>query len=206
MKISKFVGSVLVALVAVGLVARQQAEASFINMDGIGVSAPPSGGETTFAPHPQGTFVVTSVFGPFGPLFGAEATFKPITWTGSGSSAVLVGGPIIGAWVAFNSDGQAQFDLTSLTFAEATPNDLTLTAKGTVFVTGLTTLPPTPATLTIFTESSFVDFEYNVSALTETTPTPDGGSTLGLLAVGLVGLVAVEGLRRKIATRQNRYA
>jgi hypothetical protein len=35
---------------------------------------------------------------------------------------------------------------------------------------------------------------------------PDSGSALGLLAIGLVGLVAVEGLRRKIATRQNRYA
>jgi hypothetical protein len=36
MKKSKFIGSVLVALVAVGLVAPQQAEASTIDMDGPG--------------------------------------------------------------------------------------------------------------------------------------------------------------------------
>jgi hypothetical protein len=34
--------------------------------------------------------------------------------------------------------------------------------------------------------------------------TPEGGSTLGLLAIGLVGLVAVERLRRKITPLQNR--
>jgi hypothetical protein len=194
MKIPKFVWSVFVAFVAVGLVAPQQAEASLINMDGMGVITS-SGGETTFAPF-GGAFVVTQSDGPFGPLFGAFATFKPITWTGTASSAVLVGGPIIEEWVAGNSSGQAQFDLQSLTFAMATAHDLSIIGKGTVFVTGSTTLLPTGATFDIESHGSFIDFSYNVSALTVTTP--DGGSTLGLLAVGLV---AIEGLRRKIATR-----
>src|SRR5947208_479904 len=45
------------------------------------------------------------------------------------------------------------------------------------------------------------DFTYNLTVVT--TAVPEVGSTLGLLAIGLV---AVERLRRKIATRQNRYA
>src|SRR5438094_96131 len=45
------------------------------------------------------------------------------------------------------------------------------------------------------------DFTYNLTVVT--TSLPEGGSGLGLLAIGLV---AVEGLRRKITTRQNRYA
>jgi hypothetical protein len=45
------------------------------------------------------------------------------------------------------------------------------------------------------------DFTYNLTVVT--TAVPESGSGLGLLAIGLV---AVEGLRRKIATRQNRYA
>jgi hypothetical protein len=50
------------------------------------------------------------------------------------------------------------------------------------------------------------DFTYNNLTVVTTAVIPEGGSGLGLLAIGLVGLVAVEGLRRKIATRQNRYA
>ena len=137
MKISKLVGAVLVALVAVGLVAPQQAEASSINMDGMGAITS-SGGETTFA---SSAFFVTDSHGPFAPLFGAFATFKPITWTGTGSSAHLVGGPIIGEWVAVGGGTSAQFDFTSLTFAMATAHDLSIIGKGTVFATGSTTLP-----------------------------------------------------------------
>jgi hypothetical protein len=48
------------------------------------------------------------------------------------------------------------------------------------------------------------DFTYNLTVVT--TAVPESGSGLALLAIGLGGLVAVEGFRRKIAAWQNRYA
>ena len=164
---------------------------------------------------PHGPLSVTNATGDFIPIVGSQANFNlPIRWTGSGSSVNLldvlpgVGGP---AWnILIAGDGFAigtLFSLKSVTFDE---DSLTLIGRGTTQIISSDPLVGDPLVLKhsdarIVIEGTGQDFTYNLTVVT-TAVTPEGGSGLGLLAIGLVGLGAVEGLRRKIATRQNRYA
>ena len=164
---------------------------------------------------PHGPLSVTNATDDFLPLVGSQATFNlAIRWTGSGSSVTLldvlpgVGGP---AWNIFiTGDGNATgtlFSLKSVTFDE---DSLTLIGRGTTQIISSDPLVGDPLVLKhsaarIVIQGTGQDFTYNLTVVT-TAVIPEGGSGLGLLAIGLVGLVAVEGLRRKIATRQNRYA
>ena len=165
---------------------------------------------------PHGPLSVTSATtGDFIPIVGSQANFDlPIRWTGSGSSVTLldvlpgVGGP---AWSSpiVGANGFATgtfFSLKSVTFDE---DSLTLIGRGTTQIISSDPLVGDPFVLKhsdarIVIQGTGQDFTYNLTVVT--TAVPEVGSTLGLLAIGLVGLVAVEGLRRKIATRQNRYA
>jgi hypothetical protein len=160
---------------------------------------------------PHGPLSVTNATGDFIPTVGSQATFDlPIRWTGSGSSVNLldvlpgVGGP---AWsILIAGDGNATatlFSLKSVTFDEGS---LTLIGMGTTQIISSDPLVGDPLVLKhsaarIVIQGTGQDFTYDLTVVT--TAVPDGGSGLGLLAIGLVG---VEGLRRKIATRQNRYA
>jgi hypothetical protein len=188
---------------------------SGINSSGINSSGINSNGinELDFngqiAPH--GPLSVTNPTGDFIPTVGSQATFDlPIRWTGSGSSVNLldvlpgVGGP---AWnILIPGDGNATatlFSLKSVTFDE---DSLTLIGMGTTQIISSDPLVGDPLVLKhsaarIVIQGTGQDFTYNLTVVT--TAVPEGGSGLGLLAIGLV---AVEGLRRKIATRQNRYA
>jgi hypothetical protein len=231
MKISKFLWSVLVAFATVASIAPQQVEA--IIVDGrVGGQTVLSGSGTItesnpinssginsngiheldfngqFFPH--GPLSVTGATDDFIPILGSQANFDlAIRWTGSGSSVTLldvlpgVGGPAWNAPIA-GANGFATgtlFSLKSVTFDE---DSLTLIGMGTTqLISGdPLVLKHSPARIVI--QGTGQDFTYNLTVVT--TAVPDGGSTLGLLAIGLVGLGAVEGLRRKIATRQNTYA
>jgi len=231
MKISKFVWSVLVAFATVALIAPQQVEAVIIdgrvngqiqltgsgtitestgiNSNGInsnGINKLDFNGEN----FPHGPLSVTNATGDFIPIVGSQANFNlPIRWTGSDSSVNLldvlpgVGGPAWGILIA--GDGFATgtfFSLKSVTFDE---DSLTLIGMGTTQVISGDPLVQKDSAARIVIQGTGQDFTYNLTVVT-TAVTPEGGSGLGLLAIGLVGLVAVEGLRRKIATRQNRYA
>jgi hypothetical protein len=164
---------------------------------------------------PHGPLSVTSATGDFIPIVGSQANFDlPIRWTGSGSSVTLldvlpgVGGP---PWRILTADGNATgtlFSLKSVTFDE---DSLTLIGRGTTQIISSDPLVGDPLVLKhsdarIVIQGTGQDFTYNNLTVVTTAVIPEGGSGLGLLAIGLVGLVAVEGLRRKIATRQNRYA
>jgi len=236
MKISKFVWSVLVAFATVALIAPQQVEAiivdgrvsgqttftgsgtitesSGISSSGISSSGINSNGTNEldfngqFFPH--GPLSVTSATGDFIPIMGSQANFNlAIRWTGSGSSVTLldvlpgVGGPAWNVPIA-GANGFATgtfFSLQSVTFDE---DSLTLIGRGTTQLTSGDPLVQKNSAARIVIQGTGQDFTYNLTVVT--TAVPEGGSGLGLLAIGLVGLVAVEGLRRKIATRQNRYA
>jgi hypothetical protein len=161
---------------------------------------------------PHGPLSVTGATDDFIPILGSQATFNlAIRWTGSGSSVTLldvlpgVGGPAWSSPIA-GANGFATgtfFSLKSVTFDE---NSLTLIGKGTTqLISGdPLVLKHSPASIVI--QGTGQDFTYNNLTVVTTAIVPEGGSGLGLLAIGLVGLVAVEGLRRKIAARQNRYA
>jgi hypothetical protein len=235
MKISKFVWLVLVAFATVASIAPQQAEAIIVDgrvggqtvLSGSGTiteSNPiTSNGITSnginsngineldfngqFFPH--GPLPVTGATDDFIPILGSQATFNlAIRWTGSGSSVTLLdvlsgGGP---AWSSpiTGANGFATgtfFSLKSVTFDE---DSLTLIGRGTTQLISGDPLVLKHSAASIVIQGTGQDFTYNLTVVT--TAVPEGGSGLGLLAIGLVGLVAVEGLRRKIATRQNRYA
>jgi hypothetical protein len=234
MKISKFLWSVLVVFAAVALSAPKQVEAIIVDgrvggetvLTGSGTitessqtnsNGVNSDGVSGSVIHeldfngqsfPHGPLSVTGATDDFIPILGSQATFNlAIRWTGSGSSVSLldvlpgVGGP---AWNSpiVGANGFATgtfFSLKSATFDE---DSLTLIGMGTTqLVSGNPlVLKHSPARIVI--QGTGQDFTYDLTVVT-TAIIPEGGSGLGFLAIGLV---AVEGLRRKIATRQNRYA
>jgi len=228
MKISKFVWSVLVAFATVALIAPQQVEAIIVDgrvsgqivftgsgtiteSNGISSNGISSNGineldfNGQFFPH--GPLSVTSATGDFIPTVGSQANFNlAIRWTGSGSSVTLldvlpgVGGPAWNVPIA-GANGFATgtfFSLQSVTFDE---DSLTLIGMGTTQIISGDPLVQKDSAARIVIQGTGQDFTYNLTVVT--TAVPEVGSTLGLLAIGLV---AVERLRRKIATRQNRYA
>ena len=231
MKISKFLWSVLVVFAAVALIAPQQVEAFIADsrvggqsvLTGSGTITESSGISSSginstgineldfngqFFPH--GPLSVTNATGDFTPFLGSQAIFNlAIRWTGSGSSVTLldvlpgVGGPHWDAPIV-GANGSATgtfFSLKSVTFDE---DSLTLIGMGTTQVISGDPLVLKHSAASIVIQGTGQDFTYNLTVVT--TAVPEGGSGLGLLATGLVGLVAVEGLRRKIATGRNRYA
>src|SRR5438105_5069332 len=231
MKISKFLWSVLVVFAVVALIAPQQVEAIIVDgrvsgqtvltgsgtiteSTGVNSSGVNSNGinELDFNGQlfPHGPLSVTNATGDFIPVLGSQAIFNlAIRWTGSGSSVTLldvlpgVGGPHWDAPIV-GANGSATgtfFSLKSVTFDE---DSLTLIGMGTTQVISGDPLVLKHSAASIVIQGTGQDFTYNLTVVT--TAVPEGESGLGLLATGLVGLVAVEGLRRKIATRRNRYA
>ncbi len=230
MKISKFLWSVLVVFATVALIAPQQVEAIVIDgrikgqieftgsgtitesnrINSNGINGSNAINELDFNGQffPHGPLSVTSATGDFIPIVGSQATFSlAIRWTGSDSSVNLldvlpgVGGPAWSSPVA-GANGFATgtlFSLKSVTFDE---DSLTLIGRGTTQLISGDPLVLKHSAARIVIQGTGEDFTYN-NLTVVTTALPDGGSGLGLLAIGLV---AVEGLRRKIATRQNRYA
>src|SRR5437764_4002379 len=228
MKISKFVWSVLVVSATVASIAPQQVEAIIVDgrvggqtvltgsgtiteSSGISSSGINDGGinELDFNGQlfPHGPLSVTGATDDFVPVMGSQATFNlAIRWTGSGSSVTLldvlpgVGGPAWNAPIA-SANGFATgtfFSLKSVTFDE---DSLTLIGMGTTQLISGDPLVQKHSPARIVIQGTGQDFTYNLTVVT--TAVPEVGSTLGLLAIGLV---AVDRLRRKIATRQNRYA
>src|SRR5438874_7168229 len=231
MKISKFLWSVLVVFAVVALIAPQQVEAIIVDgrvsgqtvLTGSGTITESTGinssvvnsygmNELDFNGQlfPHWPLSVTNATGDFIPVLGSQAIFNlAIRWTGSGSSVTLldvlpgVGGP---QWdgPSVGANGSATgtfFSLKSVTFDE---DSLTLIGMGTTQLISGDPLVLKHSAARIVIQGTGQDFTYNLTVVM--TAVPEGGSGLGLLAIGLVGLVAVEGLRRKIATRQNRYA
>ena len=227
MKISKFVWSVLVAFATVALIAPQQVEAIITDcrakgqfgltgsgtvtgstgingtgINGTGINELDFLGESS----PHGPLSVTNATGDFIPIVGSQAIFNLlIRWTGSGSSVNLLD---VFAWSIpiAGANGFATgafFGLKSVTFDE---DSLRLIGFGTTQITSGDPLVQKNSAARIVIQGTGQDFTYNNLTVVTTAVVPEVGSTLGLLAIGLVGLVAVEGLRRKIATRQNRYA
>lgn len=233
MKISKFLWSVLVAFPTVALMAPQQVQAIIIDgrvggnivFSGSGTITENSGlngrglnsnGITGNVIHvlnfngqlfPHGPLSVTGATDDFTPLVGSQATFNlPIRWTGSDSSVHLldvlpgVGGP---AWTVpiVGASGFATatfFSLQSVTFDE---DSLTLIGTGRTQLISGDPLVLQHSAARIVIQGTGQDFTYNLTVVT--TSLPEGGSGLGFLAIGLI---AVEGLRRKIATRQTKHA
>ena len=233
MKISKFVWSVLVAFATVPSIAPQQVEAIIVDgrvggqlvftgsgtiNEGTGINSNRihSNGTSGSVIHeldfngqlfPHGPLSVTDATDDFLPTVGSQATFNlPIRWTGSDSSVHLldvlpgVGGP---AWTVpiIGASGFATATFFSLKSVEFDEDSLTLIGMGTTQLVSGDPLILKHSAAKIVIQGTGQDFTYDLTVVT--TAVPEGGSGLGFLAIGLV---AVEGLRRKIATQQNRFA
>src|SRR6266853_1336423 len=214
MKISKFVWSVLVAFATVASIAPQQVEAIIVDgrvsgqtvFTGSGTITESNGinsygiNELDFNGQnfPHGPLSVTGGTGDFIPFVGSQANFNlAIRWTGSGSSVTLldvlpgVGGPAWSIPIA-GANGFATgtlFSLKSVTFDE---DSLTLIGRGTTQLISGDPLVLKHSAARIVIQGTGQDFTYNNLTVVTTAVIPEGGSGLGLLAIGLVGLLGVE--------------
>jgi hypothetical protein len=211
-KISKFVLSVLIGFVALGLVAPQQAKA-VPTLNGTffltGAVASLTTNQVNTLDLSSGFFTVTGASGDFVPFDGMQVTFtdETMTWTGSGHNVSLING------FSFNVQGTNGFllmsNMDSLDYAAFGPIAgspfATATLVGSslqqVFVDGVL---EKEARMTYRIGIDGARNDGGVEGQPFISVVPERGSTLGLLAIGLVGLVAVERLRRKITPLQNR--
>jgi len=124
---------------------------------------------------------------------GSAVDFHPISWSGSGGSAVLTSSNnpewsfTIGA-ITYSFDLP---HLMSASFQPGSPTSLSLSGDGLVKITGF---EDTFATFAL--QGTGERFTFTILQASNTAiPTPDDGSAVALLGFGLV---MVEGLRRKL--------
>src|SRR5437762_11220910 len=213
MKISKFVWSVLVVSATVALIAPQQVQAIIVDgrvsgqtvFSGSGTITESSGiksngingnviNELDFNGQnfPHGPLSVTGATGDFSPILGSQANFDlAIRWTGSDSSVTLldvlpgVGGPAWNAPIA-GANGFATGTFFTLKSATFDADSLALIGMGTTQLTSGDPLVQKHSPAMIVIQGTGQDFTYNLTVVT--TAVPEGGSGLGLLAIGLVAV------------------
>ena len=132
---------------------------------------------------------------------GQSATFTNFSFTGTGNSAALVG-TVTPLWTFTVGLITFSFDLTSLTSGTVTPaaggnpNSIAVSGKGTARETGF---DPTFATFALNGSGTGFTFTVVQSSTTATgQAVPDGGSTVALLGIALLG---VAGARRMLASK-----
>jgi hypothetical protein len=114
---------------------------------------------------------------------GIQTTFKSINYTGTGANALLAG-PVSPLWTFKLGATTYSFELTGVSFAYNGSAISTLAGSGIASITGY---DPTPGSFVFGSVFQFVSGA--------ATSVPDGGSTIALLGLALVG---VEGLRRRL--------
>ncbi len=124
--------------------------------------------------------------------------FTNFSFSGSGASATLVGGPIVPEWIFSVAGITYSFDLTSLlagTYSPGNPSSLTVQGMGIAHATGF---QDTTASFSLQGTGNGFTFQIIQESTTGSgNAVPDGGSAVALLGIALVG---VEALRRKLAT------
>ena len=161
----------------------------------------------TSAPNPSGGFLVNNGGGKFTLNFnnpmhvdfgdgdytgtvGATTNFASIAFTNGGGLT----SPNVPEWTFTVGGTTYSFDLLSLSeanFHNGSPSSITLMGEGMAHITGFQDTTANFALEATGNHLSFAILQPSDAAV----PTPDGGSTLALLGVGLV---AVEALRRKL--------
>jgi hypothetical protein len=194
----------LIVSITLGVAATPQARATQISGT-IGFSSAPhltgghvgqSGGTTTvtFNNPMQVDFATDDYTG----TVGSAVNFNPISWTGSGASAVLTSSNSP-EW-SFNIGLTTySFDLTHLTsasFGPGNPNALALSGEGVAKITGF---EDTFATFSLQGTGKGLTFTILQASNTAVPNVPDSGSALVLLGLGLV---AIEALRTKLTSAE----
>jgi hypothetical protein len=127
---------------------------------------------------------------------GSAVNFNPISWTGTGASAVLTSSNSP-EWSFTIGLTTYSFDLTHLSsasFGAGNPNALALSGEGLAKITGFDN---TFATFSLQGTGKGLTFTILQASNTAVPSVPDNGSALVLLGLGLV---AIEALRTKLTT------
>ena len=105
---------------------------------------------------------------------GTPATFAPISWTGSGPSAMLTA-PVTPEWTIIFGGSTYQFSLLAVSSATMTSTEVSLSGTGVATISGATTRDPTPYQFSL--EGTGSGFNYTI-----TVPEPQ---TIALLVSGV---------------------
>jgi hypothetical protein len=161
-------------------------------------SGPSSGGSTTIVFNPGWIFVDGT--GTYAGIPQTSATFTPsFSFTGDATSVVL-SAPITNFWSFTSGNNTYSFNLSALMNGHVQANTMSFTGTGTLFATGY---DPTPATFSM-NGTGGQNFMFQLSFVTNTAnSTPDTGSTILLMSLGLIGLfVCRRRLEREPLTAQ----
>jgi hypothetical protein len=143
---------------------------AFFTGSGFGMQ---SGGISTLAYNNPMTFTFgTGDYSVITP--GTPATFGSISWTGSGTSAMLTA-PVTPEWTIIFGGSTYEFSLLAVSSATMTSTEVALTGNGVATVSGATTRDPTPYQFSL--EGAGSGFNYTI-----TVPEPQ---TIALLISGV---------------------
>lgn len=129
---------------------------------------------------------------------GVSTTMSSITFTGTGTGAVLSGpsaGGVNPQWTFTFGGRTYSFNLGTLIDAVTTGTTISMAGEGTATISGPGGTDTSAASWSIDGTGSKMTF----SATIHTTATPDGGSAVALLGIALAG---VEAVRRKVLARK----
>ncbi len=194
----------IAVLAAVAIVASPQARATQITGTIGFTTAPhlaggqiiPGGGVTTVTFH--NPIQVDFGTGNYSTTVGSGVDFNPISWSGSGGSAILTSSNnpewsfTVGA-ITYSFDLP---DLMSASFDPGSPNSLSLSGEGLAKITGF---EDTFATFALQGTGEGFTFTILQASNTALPNVPDSGSAMPLLGLGLI---AIEVLRRKLASAE----
>jgi len=137
-------------------------------------------GPAQVIPTPNGAFLGTA---------GSSVTFQPFSWNPQSTPVVPLWSFTSGAWTY-------TFDLYNISYVSQDSAFINLAGQGILNITGSgSPFDATPGSWTFTITSAGSDPEFNFGFVSSTAAVPDGGMTVALLGLALVG---VEGLRRKL--------
>ncbi len=199
MKLSKSVLAVLGTAALVSGLLSQSAQAVPINgsigFNGSGFGSTAGGTSTLTFNNPLSVDARIGDYAGIAP--GTTANFAPISFTGSGNTAVLTSNNSP-QWTLVSGGTTYSFNLLSLTSATLTTTTVALSGQGIATISGAINRDPTFASFSVQGTGNaftFTIIQSSTSASGQQVGVPDGGSAIALLGVGLI---ALEVMRRKL--------
>ncbi|MEI6656047.1 MAG: VPDSG-CTERM sorting domain-containing protein [Verrucomicrobiota bacterium] len=132
-----------------------------------------------------GNVSITGASGSFSIIPNATTPLMTAPWIFTPST------PLVGLWSVTGGGETFTFDLLSSTVATQTPDFLSVTGTGTVKGAGAITYTNTPGVWRFSTQAGDAGGLFSWSASTVATPVPDGGTTMALFGLSLLGLYGV---------------